>query len=227
MKLLIKGFENEVVFSNQYINVIQIENKALFQSITNQLNTAINGEVDETDVVLLSDNGDELDFENTAYMMTDLYNIDINNKKILTKIQEKILKDFSLENVSNIDKNIQEIREILISEVNEFPLEIGIKDDVRLNDILKLFCIRIEKSNFTDIVKRIEAVIDIIANLKVASILVIPNIRSYLDNYQIIEIYKYSLYNGIRILILESNKYKKSKYEKVLLIDKNFDDYYV
>ena len=227
MKLLIKGFENEVVFSDQYINVIQIENKALFQSITNQLNTTINGEVDETDVVLLSDNEDELDLESTAYMMTDLYNIDMNNKKILTKIQEKILKDFSLENVSNIDKNIQEIREILISEVNEFPLEIGIKDDVRLNDILKLFSIRIEKSNFTDIVKRIEAIIDIIANLKVASILIIPNIRSYLDNYQIIEIYKYSLYNGISILILESNKYKKSKYEKVLLIDKNFDDYYV
>ena len=227
MKLLIKGFDNEICFYDKYISVIQIENKVLFQNITNQLNAAVNGDIDQSDVLLLADNGDELDFESTMYLMTDLYNIDINNKKILSKIQEKILRDFDIENASSIDKNIQEIRKTLLKEVNEFPLDLSVKDDVRLNDILKLYSLKIETSNFTDIVKRIEAVIDILSNLQIAKILVIPNIRNFLDNSQILEIYKYSLYNGVKILVIESNKYKKSKYEKILLIDKNFDDYYI
>ena len=44
---------------------------------------------------------------------------------------------------------------------------------------------------------------------------------------QIIEFYKMSLYNGINILLIESEQHEKLKYEKILEIDENFNDFII
>lgn len=227
MKLLINGFENEIEFSEEYINVIQIENKKLFQNIMEQFYTNIEENFNNLEVQLISDNNQNLNLKDNVYLLTDFYNLDINNKKILNKIQEIVFYKINLENKEKIDKNISKIRSILLEEIIEFPIELSIKEEISLNDIIKIFNLKIEMSNFTDIVKRIEFIIDILANLNLANILVIPNLKSYLNNKQIIEIYKYSLYNKINLLIIETNKVRKNKFEKILIIDKQFNDYFI
>lgn len=227
MKLLINGFENEIKFSEEYINVIQIRNKKLFQNIMEQFYSNIEENSNNLEIQLFSDDNQNLNFKDNVYLLTDLYNLDINNKKILTKIQEIVFYKINLENKEKIDKNISKIRSILLEEINEFPIELSIKEEISLNDIIKIFNLKIEMSNFTDIVKRIEFIIDILANLNLANILVIPNIKSYLNNKQIIEIYKYSLYNKINLLIIETNKVRKNKFKKILIIDEQFNDYFI
>lgn len=227
MKLVINGFENEIKFSEEYVNVIQVKNKKLFQNIMEQIYLNTEGNSDNLKIQLFSSDDEKLDFKDNVYLLTDLYNIDVNNKKMLTKIQEMILKNFNLESAEKIDENILKIKSLLLEEINEFPLELSVKEGISLNDIVKMFNIKIETSNFIDIVRRIESVIDILANLKLASILIIPNLKSYLNNKQTIEIYKYSLYNKINLLIVETNKVRKNKFERILVIDKQFNDYFI
>lgn len=46
----------------------------------------------------------------------------------------------------------------------------------------------------------------------------IPNLKIYLDEKELIEIYKYSLYNNVKLLILENNRYEGLlTYEKKIL----------
>ena len=54
--------------------------------------------------------------------------------------------------------------------------------------------------------------------------MVIPNLKLYLSEEELIELYKYSLYNEIKLFLIEKDYTGKLKYEKILLIDENFDD---
>ena len=57
-----------------------------------------------------------------------------------------------------------------------------------------------------------------------ASVLVIPNMKAYLSDEEIVEIYKYSLYNNVTLLSIENDFLSKLEYENILLIDENFDE---
>ena len=65
------------------------------------------------------------------------------------------------------------------------------------------------------------------ATLKIAKILIIPNLKQYLSEEEIVEFYKYSMYNNIKLLIIERINNKKLKYENILRIDDEFDDIFV
>ena len=93
-----------------------------------------------------------------------------------------------------------------------------------------LFLFQSASLNFTiysydSIVDNIEYIINIISTLKIASVLVIPNLKVYLDEKELLEIYKYSIYNNVRLLIIENNKCEKiMKYERKNIIDEEFDE---
>ena len=50
--------------------------------------------------------------------------------------------------------------------------------------------------------------------------------KLFLTDEEVVEVYKYSLYNNVNLLIIERNDRKKLKYEKKLVIDENFYDYF-
>ena len=96
----------------------------------------------------------------------------------------------------------------------------------KLNDLLKAFELKIDTIYYTTIVEKIEFIIDIISTLKIATILVIPNLKIYLDENELIEIYKYSIYNNVQLLIIEnSNSEELLKYEIKNIIDEEFDEF--
>ena len=69
--------------------------------------------------------------------------------------------------------------------------------------------------------------IDIISTLKVADILIIPNLKLFLSNEELVELYKYSLYNNVKLLLIERNNEEQLKYEKNIIIDENFCDFII
>ena len=119
---------------------------------------------------------------------------------------------------------IIKLRNYLIEEINEMPFEFVMKDELDVKEILKLFDLKIDKEGYTNIIEKIELLIDIISTLNVASVLVIPNMKIYLSDEEIVEIYKYSLYNNVTLLSIENDFLSKLEYENILLIDENFDE---
>ena len=64
--------------------------------------------------------------------------------------------------------------------------------------LLKLFNLKINNLNYTNILERIEMLIDLLFVLNISQILAIPNLKKYLLE-ELVELYKYSLYNNIKI----------------------------
>lgn len=159
------------------------------------------------------------------YMIFDLFNIDYNNKKVVTKLYEIIA-----ENVKNSEEYALEdlslkMRNYLIQEINELPFEFIMKDEIHTIDLLKIFNLKVDDANYTTIMERLELVINLITTLKLATVLILPNLKMYLKEEDLLELYKYSLYNNVKLLLIERGiSQNKSKYEEVYQIDNQFEE---
>ncbi len=223
MKIKIKGFENELKLNaDDKCYSIQIENKRLYQSI---LSECMN-EDDEKQLILIDNKENCCEIEKHILFISDPYNEEVNNKKILTKIYEMISKSINenIELTTKIDTNLYKIREIIINEANELPIEFEALDDIKTTDILTLFKLKIDTKSYTTIVDRINLMIEIMSIIKSDLILCFFNLKSILEKQQILEIEKYALYHNIKLLLIEPNLYDNIENEITLKINKNFED---
>lgn len=223
MKLRINGLENELVFEENKCNVLVCKDKKFLRHIIDVLNDKING-LDSNEIFLLDDNNEEIRIDKEVFMIIDIFNIDYNSKKILNKIYEIISDRVEMTKEIEMNDIIIKLRNYLIEEINEMPFEFVMKDELDVKEILKLFDLKIDKEGYTNIIEKIELLIDIISTLNVASVLIIPNMKIYLSDEEIVEIYKYSLYNNVTLLSIENDFLSKLEYENILLIDENFDE---
>lgn len=222
MKLKIIGFENEIEFKNN-INVLIIIDRKCFSHIIECLNNKNQG-IEDNEIYLLDDENNELNMEKNMLIVFDLFNLEYNSKKFLNKIYEIISNNIKLKNDFIIEELIFKLRNYLIEEINELPFEFLMKEEIDVLDILKLFSLKIDSKNYTSILERVELIIDMLTVVQPNTLLVIPNLKLYLSDEEIIELYKYSLYNNINLLVIEQNFTKKLEYENILIIDENFSE---
>lgn len=223
MIMSIFGLENKITFEEGKINVLEIYNKKFFRRMIEILNSE--EEAENNEIVFL-DNEKRVELKKNVLVFTDLFNIDFNSKKIITKIYNELIESIKKRQDDELENLTIKLRNYLIEEINELPFEFNINSELEINDLLKAFNLKIDTTCYTTIVEKIEFIINIIANLKMATILVIPNLKVYLEKEEIIEIYKYSLYNNIKLLILENSSNEKiENYEIKNIIDKEFDEF--
>ncbi len=227
MIMSIIGFDNKIVFEENKVNVLEIYDKKLFQKFIGYINDQCNGNIDEEDntIVLIEDNK-RLKKSKTIYLMTDVFNVDFNSKRIINKIYGIISQNIKNRQDDELENIVLKLRNYLIDEINEIPFEFNIKSDIDMNDLLKSFDVKIDTTSYITIVEKIEFIINLISNLKIAEILIIPNLKIFLNNDELLEIYKYSIYNNIKLLIVENKKETEIlKYECKNIIDENFDEF--
>lgn len=223
MKFKINGFENEIDLNNENINILEIQDAKCFTNIILNINDKINGlETDE--IFLLDEDNGILNMSKEIYIVFDIFNIDYSSKKIITSLYS-IIENNIKENQDYVIENMMtKIRNYLIEEINELPFEFTMKQELDIIEVLKLFGVKIDNSCYTTVLEKLEALIDIIATLQIAKILIIPNLKQYLSNEELVEFYKYSMYNNVKLLIIERNNFEKLEYEKILKIDNEFND---
>ena len=224
MKLKINGFENEILFTDENVNILTIKDTKCFSHILQILNDKINGQ-ESNEIFLLDENNEEMNMNKEMQMILDVFNIDYNSKRILNKIYDIIATNIEKNQDFEIEKMILNLRNYIIEEINELPFEFVMKNELEIPEILKLYNLKIDKENYTNILERIEILIDILSTLNIAKILIIPNLKLFLSAEELVELYKYSLYNNINLLLIERDESNKLKYEKSIIIDENFCDF--
>ena len=226
MKLKINGFNNELCFDDENVTILEIKNTNCFRHIIETINDIINGE-ESSEIFLIDDENNEINMSKEMYMMIDLFNIEFNSKKILNKLYEKISENIDKMEDITLKNMLVNLRNYIIQEINELPFEFTMKDEPEIVDILKIYNLKIDNFNYKNMLEKVEFLIDILATLKIANILVIPNLKIYLSKEELVELYKYSLYNEVKLFLIEKNSGEKLQYEKILLIDENFDDVFI
>ena len=226
MIMKIFSLENDMIFTEEYINVLQIQDKKLFTNVINSLNDNINNIEDTKERIIILDNDTEIKIEKEVLMIIDVFNIDFNQKKIQSALFQKIEKIYKheFERMSEFQNVFQKLQLNVLDVFNEFPFEFNYKESIGIQEYLKLLGIKIS-NNKEKIIDTIFSLIDVVEYLSIAKLLIFVNIKLYLGNDEIQEVYKYAMYKKVNILLIETGEEKEPlENEKILYIDSDYDE---
>lgn len=226
MIMKIFSLENDIIFTEEYINVLQIQDKKLFTNVINSLNDNINNIEDTKERIIILDNDTEIKIEKEVLMFIDVFNIDFNQKKIQSALYNKIEKIYKqeFERMSEFQTIFQKLQLNVLDVFNEFPFEFNYKESIGIQEYLKLLGLKIS-NNKGKITDTIFSLIDVVEYLLIAKILIFVNLKLYLIDDELKEIYKYAMYKKVNILLIETGEEKEPlENEKILYIDSDYDE---
>lgn len=229
MNIIISGIESQIDFNNQFVNVLEIENKKFFKTLVSEMYNIVELNY-ESNKILLTEEDNILSLSKNVMLLFDIFNIDFNNKKILNKVFSKIVNDIKLE--ESIDNKYDEITLELLNymrdKLDELPFEYVIKENIEIEDVLKIINFKIDIEYYNNITEKIMFLIDLISEFNLVKILILVNVKTYFTNDELVEIYKYCNYKEVSLLLVENTISENLlKYEKKIYIDNDFDDFLI
>lgn len=222
MKITISYLENNVEITNDFINVLEIENKKMFFRLINDLNQICNGNVIE-EIRAFSDDK-EINITNKVNVISDFFNIDFSRYMLsINKLINENLKD-------NSDKSLLLLYKKLIQKYNNIistvDLPIAVNNDATIESLTKLFKLKVNYKS--SIIENLFSIIELERSLKSSKFIVLVNLKQYLDDNELNELYKYSIYNNVNIILVDSQCYGCSHdFEKKLIVDDNLVEFMI
>lgn len=223
MNLKINYFDNNIEIENNYIQVIEIENKKTFYRLVSDLYKIKNDEkLDE--VFFYDDNNQEINVYNKVDLYVNFFDIDLNSKKNLNVLNKNVINSLTDNVKEEILNNFKKLAKSFTKILSDIDLPLSLNDNITIDDIIKLLKISINKT--ADLLSNLLLIIDLEKVLKMNEILFFINLKQYLSQEELIEFYKYAIYNEIKIVLVDSQSYGiKLDYEKKLIIDVNLDEF--
>ena len=224
MKIVVNFLNNQIDFDDNIFS-IEVENKVYLFRIIQEFNKINNGEI--SDVISVFDNKyNEINIKNKFDLYFDFFNLDINNKKIHSKIYEHIINNLSEEDNVKIINHYNKIMKIFNKELSNLNLDININEEIISDNIIKNIKIKVEQKD--SLLDNILQLIDINTLFKLNEFLVFINLKQYLSKIELIELYKYAVYNGVNLLLIDSYSYGPTLFnEKKLIIDNDLNEFMI
>lgn len=228
MILKIQGFDLEIKLKKGKPSILIIEDNLLFSNIISKINYYTNNNIEELEIILIDEDSKLLTCNKYIHMYIDIFNVDINSKRTLTKIYKQILNELhiNIERSTYIQQKCNEINALLLSTILDIDIDLVYDEEVMLETYFKAINLRIDVENeILDVYERICFIIDIEAQLGLYAGLIFVNIFSYLDQKQILSLLNYIHHKNIGILFIEKNCYERINCN-MYRIDKDYVEYH-
>lgn len=199
MKIINNNWQRQIVLEDNLIYTIVFENKKYYRENILELIRQHKGYEGR---FILSNNNKELSFDKNSYFISDLFNIDINNKKIITKIYGELLKVVT-DDIAEYNKITSYIREYFETLVFNNNLDLEYNDEIEANSLLKLgdFKIQFEESDYLEkLIKFLKVLVEL-CNIKIIFVVGLCRVFSV---EEVEKIYKEVCLNKINIINIES-----------------------
>ena len=220
MKIINKNWQRKIEIKDNIIYTLVFENKKYYRENIIEL---INQHKDNEGSYILSNDNKEISFEKSSYIITDIFNIEINSKKILTKIYNSLLKQIIYDTVE-YNELTTHIRAYFEKLIFNSPFEVEQGEEIDINSFLKLgdFRIYIEED---DILEKFIKFLKVLVQLFGINIIFIVGLHTVFTDEEIKEIYKEVCVNKISIINIEYQQFDnlsdENYIEKVYIFDKD------
>lgn len=220
MKIINKNWQRKIEIEENTIYTLVFENKKYYRENIKELISQHKG--NEGNYIYSNDNK-EIAFEKSSYIITDIFNIDINSKKILTKIYNSLLKEI-IDDTVEYNELTTHIRAYFEKLIFNSPFEVEQGEEIDINSFLKLgdFRIHIEED---DILEKFIKFLKVLLQLFGINIIFIVGLHNVFTDEEIKEIYKEVCVNKISIINIEYRQFDnlsdENYIEKVYFFDKD------
>lgn len=216
MKLISDFFENAFELKFKELNILVIENKQFFRRLIYDLKKSVSGNESCFKII---ENLEEKDLSKISAFITDVFDININESKIINRIYNLLIEE---SNGSELyDQKIK-----FENEINKFIEELIFKFDYNLTydhidykNIFKGVNLHIE-DNFQGLMENLLEYIDISYKLLDKKIFFILNLNCYFNSYELEELKRYLCYNNVVVVLLQNRlDLEILKSENIKIID--------
>lgn len=220
MKIINKNWQRKIEIVENTIYTLVFENKKYYRENIKELISQHKG--NEGNFIYSNDNN-EISFEKSSYIITDIFNIEINSKKILTKIYNSLSKQI-IDDTVEYNELTTHIRAYFEKLIFNSPFEVEQGEEIDINSFLKLgdFRIHIEED---DILEKFIKFLKVLVQLFGINIIFIVGLHNVFTDEEIKEIYKEVCVNKISIINIEYRQFDnlsdENYIEKVYIFDKD------
>ena len=216
MKIINKNWQRKIEIEDNIIYTLVFENKKYYRENIIEL---INQDKGNEGSYILSNDNKEISFDKNSYIITDIFNIDINNKKVLTKIYSSLLKEI-VEDISSYNELTTNIRVYFEKLIFNSSLEIEQGEEIDMSSLLKLGDFKIHVEN-DDILEKFLKFLKVLSELCSYKIIFVVGLHTVFTQDEIIEIYKEVCLNKINIINVEYQQFRNlsnENYKEIVYI---------
>ena len=219
MKIINKNWQRKIEIEDNIIYTLVFENKKYYWENIIEL---INQHKGNEGSFILSNDNKEISFDKNSYIITDIFNIDINNKKVLSKIYSSLLKEI-VEDISSYNELSTNIRVYFEKLIFNSSLEIEQGEEIDMSSLLKLGDFKIHVEN-DDILEKCVKFLKVLSELCGYKIIFVVGLHTVFMQEEIIEIYKEVCLNKINIINIEYQQFNNLSNENYKEIVYIFDE---
>ena len=193
--------ETPLSINEQSPQLLIIENPAEFYSVICDLNNQFEG---VTGSFAFSRDGQALSPEKSGTMVTNIFNLDLNDKKILNLLYKRLESIALSENVSLFN----ELNAKTISFIAELSYNVPFAldyEELQPIDYFKAASVSLEKA-YESLEEKIVCYINALIELKKCEFFVFVNLKSVLNDEKLALIYSHCQKEQVGLLLLESSK---------------------
>lgn len=219
--------DKEIVFNDtKRVNAIHFEDKTIFSKMVFGIQNVCNGNAVE-DSISITDENMESQIKNCVFVW-DLFNINLNDKRIMNELVKYVQRELNSdmeqlkEFASHYNYCVNDIEKLTL----ELPIEVSCSHELNIPDFLKAMSLKVSDTFSDTLLDKVHRYIDIIKFIGIAKLIIFVNMKQFFNEQELIEIYKYAMYNEINILLLESSDCNKAlEYEHVIVIDRDYEEF--
>ena len=216
MKIINKNWQRKIEIEDNIIYTLVFENKKYYRENIIEL---INQHKGNEGSYIFSNDNKEISFDKNSYIITDILNIDINNKKVLTKIYNSLLKEI-VEDISSYNELSTNIRLYFEKLIFNSSLEIEQGEEIDMPSLLKIGDFKIHVEN-DDVLEKFIKFLKVLTELCSYKIIFVVGLHNVFTKDEIIEIYKEVCLNKINIINIEYQQFSNlsnANYKEIVYI---------
>lgn len=219
MKLVHRFLPHPIIIEENKVNVIVIENQDMLSEIISE---AIDEISCKSGNFVLSDDAGRIDFSKAAEIITDVFSLDINDKKFLSKLFTELKAESSNEKfyIKTMELN-SAISSYLTALTDLEGFNVIHEEEGDLSNIFKAFDLRFADETVSLSEKIIEY-LGVCSEFAGKNIFIFVNLKSFVNEEDLKKIYEFSFYKKINLILFESHDGDfKKEYEYVRIIDRD------
>ena len=221
MNMKVNYIDNIIDLKNN-VNVIEIENKKYFYRFVNDLYSIYN--IGYSDDVSFFKKGEEKNVNGKIKIFINFFDFQFDSKKYINDLSKYVNENIDEGDRNNLVNLYNKIIKLYKRILNNIDLPLNIEEDITIDNLTKFVKISINYHN--ELLDNLLLLIDLEKVLNTKNILVFVNLKQYLNKTELIELYKYAIYNEIKLILIDSQSYGTTiEYEKKLIIDEDLDEF--
>lgn len=220
------NLETDIVFAENKVAVLEVADKKLFLSIVASLRRAEDDLCGEPFMLLNEDK--ELKASQFLEVVTDVLNPDTANRKIVTKALESLnrLCVQDEERASEFEQLHATMYQKIAALLNELNSDFVVSAEWNLSKYLKAFDFGVREVSAEESFEQLLQYVQLHGEFMHDKILCLVNAKAYFEREEILELYKFSVYNKINLWLIESaHDEALMENERKWIIDADFYEY--